>query len=336
MGAGMLPAAQSTVAANARAAALPPGKMVAAIEGRFHVVEQGAGPAVLFCHGFPDTAATWRSQMQAVAEAGYRAIALDMRGYGRSYAPESPDLYTALHVTGDLVGILDALSIDRAVIVGHDWGAFHSQLAALMRPDRYRALVSISIPFAPRGKVDPWQILRSEPSLSRYYAFDILAPGTEAKFANAAETIPSILYWLSGSPDPALRWDPLDPKLHMLRASPTPVPAWADPAYVRHTIDAFQRTGFRGGLNYYRAFSKTFALTPAFTGAVIQQPSLYIWGTADGLCRMMHPEPPTLAALRITQPRLVGQVRIENAGHWLQHEAADQVNGALIKFLGDL
>lgn len=311
-------------------------RMVDAIDGRFHVIEQGEGPAVLFCHGFPDTAETWRNQMQAVAEAGYRAVALDMRGYGRSFAPENPDLYTALHITGDLIGVLDALSIDTAVIVGHDWGAYHSQLAALMRPDRFRALVSISIPFAPRGEVDPWQFLRDHGLGDKYYAFNFVKPGAEDQFADAERSIPSILYWLSASPEPALRWNPLAPELNMLRPAPIDVPDWADPDYVRHTIDAFQRTGFRGGLNYYTAFPKTFELMAAYKDAVIRQPSLYIWGAADGLSQMMHPETPSLAALRKTQPNLVDQVRLENVGHWVQNEAPDQVNDALTAFLANI
>src|SRR5690606_10636265 len=107
--------------------------MIAIEGGHFRVLEQGAGPAVLFCHGFPDTAATWRSQMKAVADAGFRAVALDMRGFGDSYAPADADFYTSLHIVGDLVGILDALEIPSAVIVGHDWGADHAQRAALLR-----------------------------------------------------------------------------------------------------------------------------------------------------------------------------------------------------------
>ncbi|WP_198476244.1 alpha/beta fold hydrolase [Aquamicrobium zhengzhouense] len=308
-------------------------QMVQAIDGPFHVLEQGEGPAVLFCHGFPDTAETWRSQMQAVAEAGYRAVALDMRGYGRSFAPENPDLYTALHITGDLIAVLDALSIDNAVIVGHDWGAYNAQHAALMRPDRFRALVSISIPFAPRGEVDPWQILRDYGLNEAYYAFELAEPGAETLFADAQQSIPSILYWLSASPAPALRWNPLDPHLHMLRPAPVAVPEWADPDYVNHTISAFQRTGFRGGLNYYTAFSRTFELTAAFKGAVIQQPALYIWGAADGLSQMLHPETPSLETLREAQPNLVDQIRLENVGHWVQNEAADRVNNALTSFL---
>jgi pimeloyl-ACP methyl ester carboxylesterase len=105
-----------------------------------HVTEQGEGPAVLFCHGFPDTAYTWRQQMKVIASAGYRAIAPDMRGYGRSSAPADASLYTPLHTTGDLIGLLDALEIPRAVLVGHDWGASHAWNAALMRPDRFSSV----------------------------------------------------------------------------------------------------------------------------------------------------------------------------------------------------
>jgi len=311
-------------------------RMMKAIAGPFHVLEQGEGPAVLFCHGFPDTAETWRSQMRAVAEMGYHAIAIDMRGYGRSFAPEDAELYTAPHITGDLIGVLDALSIDTAVIVGHDWGAYHAQLAALMRPDRFRALVSISIPFAPRGQVNPWQHVRDLGFGDRYYAFGFTRAGAERQFADAEQAIRSILYWLSASPEPALRWNPMDPDLHMLRPAPVAVPRWADPAYVRHTIDAFRHTGFRGGLNYYSAFPKTFELMAAFKDAVIRQPSLYIWGAADGLSQMLHPETPSLEALRQAQPHLVDQVRLENVGHWVQNEAPGRVNDALIKFLATI
>lgn len=310
--------------------------MVDAGYGQFHVIEQGEGPAVLFVHGFPDTAATWRHQMRAMAEAGYRAIALDMRGYGQSYAPESADLYTALHLTGDLIAVLDALLIDTAVIVGHDWGAYQSQMAALLRPDRFRALVSLAIPILPRGEFSLDQYMRDQGLGDAYYVFDMAEEGSEVRFADAERSIPSILYWMSASPEPAERWNPLNPELDMLRPAPVAVPEWADADYVRHNIDAFQRTGFRGGMNYYRAFPKTFELMVAYKNAIIQQPSLYIWGAADGLSGMFHPETPSLASLRESQPNLVDQVRLENVGHWIQHEAPDRVNDALIAFLADL
>jgi pimeloyl-ACP methyl ester carboxylesterase len=124
------------------------------------VTEQGEGPAVLFCHGFPDTSYTWRRQMKAVASAGYQAIAPDMRGYGRSTAPLDAIVYTPLQTAGDLVGLLDALKISSAVLVGHDWGASHAWNAALMRPDRFKALFCLSVPYVPRGDVSIFERMR--------------------------------------------------------------------------------------------------------------------------------------------------------------------------------
>lgn len=299
----------------------------------FRVIEQGRGPAVLFAHGFPDTADTWRSQIAAVAKAGFRAIAIDMRGFGGSYAPDDVELYTSPYIVGDLVGVLDALGIKSAALVGHDWGADHAQRAMLMRPDRFHALVSLSIPFMPRGGASLNDDLRRRGLGERYYALDFDRPDAEKQFLPAKRSIPNILYWLSASPSPDARWDPIDPAKHMLRPAPVMIPDWADPDYVRHSIAAFEKTGFDTGLNHYRAVPKSFALMAAYRNAVIRQPSLYIWGAADGLCQFFHPDYPTVDDLRANQPGIVDVICVEKAGHWLQHEAADQVNAALIGFL---
>lgn len=299
----------------------------------FRVLEQGQGNAVLFAHGFPDTADTWRSQMGAVANAGFRAVAIDMRGFGGSYAPENVDLYTSPYIAGDFVGVLDALEIPCAALIGHDWGADHAQRAMLMRPDRFRALVSLSIPYAPRGDTSLNDDLRAQGLGELYYALDFDRPGAGERFLPAARSIPSILYWLSASPPPDARWDPIEPARHMLRPAPLSIPDWADPNYVRRSIEAFDRTGFEPGLNYYRAVQKTFELMAAFKKDVIRQPSLYIWGAADGLCQFFHPENPMVDDLRANHPGLVDVIRVENAGHWLQHEAADRVNAELVAFL---
>ncbi|MFL9995977.1 Pimeloyl-ACP methyl ester carboxylesterase [Burkholderia sp. GAS332] len=295
-----------------------------------HVTEQGEGPAVLFCHGFPDTSYTWRRQMKAMASAGYRAIAPDMRGYGRSSAPVDASLYTPLHTTGDLIGLLDALEIPRAVLVGHDWGATHAWNAALMRPDRFTAVFCLSVPFVPRGDVSVFDRMRKAGHQDKFYMFEQIRPDADEIWANAAVTIPGILYWASGTAPAGQQWSPMDPARTLHRAAPGPLPAWAPRDYVAHNIAEFQRTGFHGGLNYYRAAEPYFVLSAPWKGAKIVQPSFFIWGKADGL-RELYPL--SLDDLRAGLPGLAGGLELDNVGHWVQHEAAAEVSDQLLKFV---
>src|SRR5580704_2417867 len=201
-----------------------------------HVSEQGEGRAVLFCHGFPDTSYTWRRQMKAIASAGYRAIAPDMRGYGRSSAPTDATLYTPLHTAGDLVGLLDALKISSAVLVGHDWGATHAWNAALMRPDRFTAVFCLSVPYVPRGDVSVFERMRKSGHQNDFYMFEQIRPEADQIWADAAVTIPAVLHWASGSAPADKRWSPFDPARSLHRPVPGPLPSWAEPDYVRHNV----------------------------------------------------------------------------------------------------
>jgi pimeloyl-ACP methyl ester carboxylesterase len=294
-----------------------------------HVTEQGEGPAVLFCHGFPDTSYTWRRQMEAVASAGFRAIAPDMRGYGRSSAPADAILYTPLHTAGDLVGLLDALNILSAVLVGHDWGATHAWNAALMRPDRFKAVLCMSVPYVPRGDVSIFERMRTSGHENDFYMFEQIRPNADQIWADAAVTIPGILYWASGSAPAGTRWSPMDPARSLHRPAPGPLPSWAESDYVAHNIAEFQRTGFHGALNYYRAAEPYFYLSGAWKGAKITQPSFYIAGKADGLGELYPP----FEKLRASLPGLVGNLEIDNVGHWVQHEASAEVSDQIVKFL---
>jgi pimeloyl-ACP methyl ester carboxylesterase len=295
-----------------------------------HVTELGIGPAVLFCHGFPDTSYTWRRQMKAVAAAGYRAIAPDMRGYGRSSAPADPALYTPLQTVGDLVGLLDALNISTAVIVGHDWGATHSWAAALMRPDRFTAVFCLTVPYVPRGDVSVFDAMRRAGHQDTFYMFDQMRPESDQVWANAAISIPGILYWASGSAPADKRWSPMDPARSLHRPAPGPLPVWAERDYVDHNISEFKRTGFHGALNYYRAAEPYFALSAPWKGAKIMQPAFFISGKSDGLKELY---PLTGPQLQNGAPNLVGSLDLDNIGHWIQHEASGTVNEQLVKFL---
>lgn len=294
-----------------------------------HVVEHGDGPAVLFCHGFPDIWLGWRRQLVAVAEAGYRAVALDMRGYGESDKPAEADLYTPFSTVGDLIAVLDALAIDRATVVGHDFGATVAWSAAMMRPDRFSSVFALSVPFRTPGGPSFLEILRSR-GHAGYYMFRMMRDETDAEIADAAATIPSVYYWTSGSPPEADRWDPFDPALDFLRPAPSALPAWLDPDDLAARIDAFGKGGFHGPLNWYRAIQFHHDRAGAFVGARIRQPAMFLTGAVDGLVKVA---PASEESLRPSVPGLQGVVTLDGVGHWPQLEAPAAVNEALLGFL---
>ncbi len=294
-----------------------------------HVVEAGCGPAVLFAHGFPDTWRGWRRQMEAVASAGYRAVSLDMRGYGESSTPQDAGLYTVFYSVGDLVGVLDALQIKNATLVGHDFGAAISWNAAMMRPDRFTAVFGMSVPpMAPGGKSFLERL--HDAGKDTFYMFRQMRPEADVEWADAARTLPSAFWWTSASPPEEQRWDPLDPDRGLLRPAPVAVPAWADPEDFRAAIADFQRNGFHGPLNYYRAIQPFYDMAGAFAGAKVERPSFFLIGKADGLASFRKI---TEEDLRAPLPALRGFVELDDVGHWPQLEATDAVNSALLGFL---
>lgn len=297
-----------------------------------HVVELGEGKPVLLCHGFPDLWRGWRLQMEALAAAGYRAIALDMRGYGRSSAPADPLLYTPFHTVGDLVGLLDALELPEVTIVGHDFGASVAWNAALLRPDRFTAVFGVSVPFLPLGGRSFLQDI-ADAGGTTFYMFDQMRPEAADRWANAAVTYPSFLYWSSGSPSPAERWDPFAGGEAMLRPAPVALPPWADPEDIAYAVAEFQRTGFSAGLSYYRSIQPFFDLSAAFKGVVVRQPSFYLVGEVDGINQMRQT---TEGELRAGLPGLRGFLQLPGVGHWPNREAPDVFNAALIGFLREL
>src|SRR5438874_5239114 len=168
-----------------------------------NIAEQGEGPLVLFCHGFPESWYSWRHQLGALAAAGFHAVAPDMRGYGRTDAPAEIEAYTLLHLVGDMVGLVSALGETSAVIVGHDWGAPVAWHAALLRPDRFRAVIGLSVPFIPRGAARPTTTMpRTDDAM--FYQLYFQEPGVaEAELErDPRETIRRILYYGSGDARP--------------------------------------------------------------------------------------------------------------------------------------
>src|SRR5712691_7861219 len=259
-----------------------------------HIAEKGKGPLVLLCHGFPENWYSWRHQLPALTAAGYHVVAPDQRGYGQTDRPDPIEAYTILHLVGDMVGLLDALGEERAVIVGHDWGANVAWHAALMRPDRFPAVIVLSIPYIPRGPVQgphatvpPTEAMRRMVGDHFFYQLYFQAPGVaEVELERDVRvTMRRFLYAASGDASPTERWQPMlpDPSAQVLTlmGEPQTLPDWLTEADIDVYTAEFQRTGFRGGLNWYRNFDRNWELLAAYSGASITQPTLYLWGDQD-------------------------------------------------------
>ena len=309
------------------------------------LAEAGAGPVVVLCHGFPESWYSWRHQLEALAQAGYRAVAPDMRGYGQTSQPEAIDQYTLFHLVGDMVGVLDALSANEAVVVGHDWGAPVAWHSALLRPDRFRAVAGLSVPFRPRGSTRPTSVMpQSESSL--FYQLYFQAPGVaEAELErNPRETIRRLLY--SGSGDVQRESeDALSDRLPFMvprtggfltrTVDPSTLPGWLTEADVDVFAGEFARTGFRGGLNWYRNIDRNWELLAPFAGAKVTVPALYMAGDRDLVVRFPG-APELIANLTKFVPNLTKTIMLPGCGHWTQQERPDEVNAALIAFLREV
>jgi epoxide hydrolase A/B len=303
-----------------------------------HLAEQGEGPLVVLCHGFPESWYSWRHQLAALSAAGFHAVAPDMRGYGRSDRPEAIDQYTLLHLVGDMVGLLDALGAERAVIAGHDWGAPVAWHAALLRPDRFRAVIGLSVPFRPRGPVAPTSIMPRHQD-AMFYQLYFQQPGVaEAELErDVRETFVKML----GNPP---RGAPAGSPVGMVprgggfitgRPSPTALPAWLREADIDYYVGEFERTGFRGGLNWYRNIDRNWELLAPFAGAKVTVPALYMAGDHD-LVVAFRGMDQVIANLANDVPQLRGKIMLPGCGHWTQQERALEVNAAIINFLREL
>jgi pimeloyl-ACP methyl ester carboxylesterase len=311
---------------------------------RIHVAEQGEGPVVLLCHGFPESWYSWRHQLSALADAGFRVVAPDMRGYGETESPETIDQYTLLHLVGDMVGVLDALGAERAVIAGHDWGAPVAWHAALLRPDRFRGVVGLSVPFIPRGQ---FYTSPKPPEMegSVFYQDYFQAPGiAEADLERDVRTsVRSSLFMMSEDvPLPEMLPDGFVPGMVSQRdgflanmINPSTLPAWISEAKVEVYVEQFLRTGYRGGLNWYRNISRNRELLGAFDGLEVTVPALYIVGDRDVVLGFRGMDS-VIAGLPQSVPLLQQTIMLAGCGHWTQQERPKEVNSAMIGFLSSI
>ncbi|HTX94501.1 MAG TPA: alpha/beta hydrolase [Mycobacterium sp.] len=302
---------------------------------QLRVVEAGDPGAlvVILAHGFPELAYSWRHQIPVLAEAGYHVLAPDQRGYGGSSRPDAIEAYDIHELTADLVGLLDDVGAERAVWVGHDWGAAVVWNAPLLHPDRVAAVAALSVPALPRSHVAPTKAWRKLFGENFFYILYFQEPGVADAELNSdpGRTIRRMMGGLRASGDQAAAMRMAAPGAEgFIDRLPEPdrLPDWISQDELDHYVSEFTRTGFTGGLNWYRNFDRNWETTPELAGAKITVPCLFIGGTADPVLAFTRAE---RASEVISGP--YRQVMIDGAGHWLQQERPDEVNSALLEFL---
>jgi len=301
--------------------------------------ECGSGPMVLFCHGWPESWYSWRHQMLAVAAAGYRCVAPDMRGYGGTDAPQEIECYTLLDLVGDMVALVKELGETQTVVVGHDWGAPVAWHCALWRPDVFRAVVGMSVPWSPRGGIDMLSSLEKL-GITRFYLQYFQKPGVaEAEFeADVRTSLRRIYYTASGDVTEKGKGFAMIPETGGFFANtidPQTLPTWLSQADLDWFAGEFGRTGFRGGLNWYRNLTRNWRLSSAWQGQPIRQPSMFIAGSRDGVLKFPA-SMQQIEAFPRTLPGIRGSHIIDGPGHWVQQERPAEVNRLLLDFLRGL
>jgi len=331
---------------------------------RIHAVTQGEGPAVLFCHGFPGLWYSWRHQLPVVADAGFRAIAVDMRGYGRSDRPMHAAEYGNQTIVADLTGVLDALGEDQAVVVGHDFGAQAAWAAALHAPGRVRGVVSVAVPYGvgfardkkkgAGSETKPKEARTRGPKPSDTYAaiaknhflhlhyFQKVGPA-EAELGNNARLFLKRIYWALSARGSLLDFKNFPAEgtgyLDVLADPKEPLPwPWLSEQDLDYLVDEYMQTGpetaFIGGLNSYRAMDVNWEHDPDYGRSKIEHPALFLCGEKDPVLQIISPK--TLETMPTRVPNLRDTILIPNAGHFAQQEQPNHLNKALLNFLTTL
>ncbi|MEU6057753.1 alpha/beta hydrolase [Streptomyces sp. NPDC047097] len=314
-------------------------RLVPSPAGRIHLVEQGSGPLVLLVHGFPESWYSWRHQMPALAAAGYRAVAVDVRGYGRSSRPEAVDAYRVLDLVEDNAAVVEALGEQSAVIVGHDWGATIAATSTLVRPDVFRAVGLLSVPYTPPGGPRPGEVFAQLGGEEEFYVSYFQRPGRAE-----AEIEPDVRRWLAGF-------------YAALSADTMPAPGAPDPHFVNrggrlcdrfptdrlpswlgeHDLDVyaaeFERTGLTGALARYRNMDRDWEDLAEYNGAPLTQPSLFAGGSLDASTTWLAD---AIKAYPTTLPGLVSSHILDGCGHWIQQERPTEINRILTDWLASL
>lgn len=287
----------------------------------FEAGQENAGDPVVLCHGWPEHAFTWRHQMSALAAAGYHVIVPNQRGYGESSRPADVTDYDIEHLTGDLVALLDHYGYADATFVGHDWGAMVVWGLTLLHPDRVNKVINLSLPYMERGEV-PWlQLMAAVFGGDYYFVHFTQQPGVaDAVFEENTHQFLRNLYRKN---EPPAEPQPGMAMINLARAeTPRGEPVMSDDDLAVF-VSAFESSGFTGSVNWYRNLDRNWHQL-ADADPVIHQPTLMIYGERD----------PVMRSENLTEFVPNVDVVTLDCGHWIQEEKPDEVNRAILTWLG--
>ena len=314
-------------------------RIVDAAGTRIHLACLGEGPTVLMVHGFPESWYSWRYQMTALAEAGYRAVAMDVRGYGRSAKPTTVADYRMVRNVADVVGVVDALGEGPVALVGHDWGAPIAWTSALLRPDRFRGVAGLSVPYAPPSAGPrPTSAMRAMagPDAEFYVEYFQSVGRAEAEIEKDVRQWLLGFYWCAGGNienGPNISLVPRGTEMRDQFQYPEVMPSWMTDEDLDYYAAAFEAGGFFGPLSRYRNVDRDWEDLRAFAGQPITIPSLFIGGDRDGPTIWGAP---AIAKFGETLPKLYRSEILPGCGHWVQQERPAETNALLLEWLGSL
>jgi pimeloyl-ACP methyl ester carboxylesterase len=311
-------------------------------EVKLRCAVEGAGPLVVLVHGFPESWYSWRHQIGPIAEAGFTACAIDVRGYGGSDKPEPIEAYSMAHLTADVVGVANALQPGKpAILIGHDWGAPIVWNTALTRPEHIAAVAGLSVPFTgvpnrPFTEIFDEAFTRKNRFFYQAWFQKVGPPEAEAE-ADVRGFLRKFYYGISGdAPEGSWPMKPAHATLLDGMIDPDPFPAWLSPEELDYYVGEFERSGFRGPINRYRNHERDFEWLQAFKGRKIEQPSLLIGGDRDPAFNGFGRIPDPGALMREHATDLRGVHVLPGCGHWTQQERPAEVTRLLVDWLKGL
>lgn len=286
----------------------------------FETGQENAGNPIVLCHGWPELAFSWRHQMDALAAAGYHVIAPNQRGYGKSSRPAEVTDYDIVHLSGDLVGLLDHFGYEDATFVGHDWGANLVWSTAVLHPTRVNKVIALSVPYMERGEVPPLEFIEAIVGSDSYFVHFNRQPGVaDAVFdANARQFLRN----LYRKNEPAAEPEPGMPLINLAHAeTPHGEPVMSD-AELAVFVDAFEASGFTPSVNWYRNVDRNWELMED-VDPIVRQQALMIYGARDTVMRAPN--------LESFVPRV--EVVELNCGHWIQQELPEETTRLILEWL---